>query len=193
MAVSGWKNTRGRNSPPRRATLSAIGPAAIVAPASAPRTAGGESQTCHHCPATEDSIAGTDSFRLSSGADSDPASFSQQVSTVDLQRIGTGNPRQRGISLRQRPTAGAQKQATIRGKQNRWRTRTRNQRACGSWSVTRPSVVRTSTALETARDPRGVVCHQSDPAHRCLAFLVSEARLGVGFQCLLESIDTALS
>src|SRR5216117_1602378 len=59
--------------------------------------------------ATEDSVAGTDSFRLSGGADSDPASFSQQAPTVDLQRTRAGNPRQRRISLHQRPTAAAQK------------------------------------------------------------------------------------
>src|ERR1700687_1114249 len=103
------ENSRGRNSPPRRATLSATGPAAALATTSAARTAGGESQTCHHCPAAEDSVAGTDSFRLSGGADSDPASLSQQAPTVHLQRTGGGNPRQRGISLRQRPTAAAQK------------------------------------------------------------------------------------
>jgi hypothetical protein len=39
------KNPRGRNSPPRRATLSAIGHAAALAPASPPRTSGRESQT----------------------------------------------------------------------------------------------------------------------------------------------------
>src|SRR5262249_44759361 len=76
---------------------------------SAARTAGGESQTCHHYQATEDSVAGTDSFRLSGGADSDPVSFSQQAPTVDLQRTGAGNPRQRGISLRPRASAAAQK------------------------------------------------------------------------------------
>jgi hypothetical protein len=52
----------------------------------------------HHCQAT-DSVAGTDSFCLSGGADSDPASFSQQAPTVDLQRTGVVNPRQRGIAL----------------------------------------------------------------------------------------------
>src|SRR5215467_1628334 len=102
------ENTRGRNSSPRRATLSAVGHAAALAPTSAPRTAGRESQTCHHGQATEDSLAGTDSFRLSGGTDSDPASFSQQAPTVDLQRTGTGDPRQRGISVRKRPTAAAQ-------------------------------------------------------------------------------------
>src|SRR5260370_36824017 len=92
----------------RSATLSATGSAAALAPTSAARTAGGESQTCHHGQATEDSVAGTDSFRLSGGADSDPASFSQQTPTVDLQRTGAGNPRQRGISLCPRPSAAAQ-------------------------------------------------------------------------------------
>src|SRR5262250_2688379 len=62
------ENARGRNTPPRRATLSATGPAAALAPTSAARTAGGESQTYHHCQATADSVAGTDSFRLSGGA-----------------------------------------------------------------------------------------------------------------------------
>src|SRR5690349_15558277 len=103
------ENSRSGDALASRATLSATGPAAALAPTSAARTAGGESQAWHHCQATEDSVAGTDSFRLSGGADSDPASFSQQAPTVDLQRTGAGNPRQRGISLRQRPTAAAQK------------------------------------------------------------------------------------
>src|SRR6201997_5641285 len=103
------ENSRSRNPPASRATLSAIGPAAALAPTSAARTAGGESQTCHHCQASANSVAGTDSFRLSGGADSDSPSFSQQAPTVDLQRTGARNPRQRGISLRQRPTAATQK------------------------------------------------------------------------------------
>lgn len=78
------KNPRSRNSPPRRATVSATGHAAALAPTSTARTAGGESQTCHHCQTPTDSVAGTDSFRISGGADSDPASFSQQAPTVDL-------------------------------------------------------------------------------------------------------------
>ena len=44
------ENFRGRNSPPRRATLLATGFAAALAPTSAARTAGGESQTCHSYP-----------------------------------------------------------------------------------------------------------------------------------------------
>src|SRR5215471_2417167 len=103
------ENSRGRNSPASRATLSATRHAATLAPTSAARTAGRESQTCHHGQATEDSVAGTDSFRLGGGADSDPASFSQQAPTVDVQRTGAGNPRQRGISLRPRASAAAQK------------------------------------------------------------------------------------
>src|SRR6201998_4035998 len=100
------ENSRGRTPPPRRATLSATGPAAALAPTSAARTAGGESQTCHHCQATTDSVAGTDSFRFGGGADSDPASFSQQTPVVDLQRTGARNPRQRRISLRQSANRG---------------------------------------------------------------------------------------
>jgi hypothetical protein len=42
------KNSRGRHSPPSRATLSATGHAATLAPASSARTADGESQACHH-------------------------------------------------------------------------------------------------------------------------------------------------
>src|SRR6201987_3622713 len=82
-----------------RATLSAAGHAAALAPTSATGTSGGESQTCHHCQASANSVAGTDSFRLSGGADSDSPSFSQQAPTMDLQWTGAGNPRQRGISL----------------------------------------------------------------------------------------------
>src|SRR5579864_352780 len=103
------ENSRGRSSPPRRATLSAAGSAAALAPSSTARTAGGESQTCHHRQASANSVAGTDSFCLSGGADSDSPSFSQQAPTVDLQRTGARNPRQRGISLRQWPTAATQK------------------------------------------------------------------------------------
>src|SRR5215472_270318 len=102
------ENTRGRNSSPRRATLSATGHAAALVPTSAPRTAGGESQTCHHCQATEDSVARTDSFRFGGGADSDSESFPHEAPTVDLQRTRAGNPRQRGISVRQGPTAATQ-------------------------------------------------------------------------------------
>src|SRR5262249_2972404 len=77
------ENSRGRNSPPRPATLSATGHAATLAPTSAVRTAGGESQTCHHCQAAEDSVAGTDSLGLGGGPDSDSPSFSQQAPTLD--------------------------------------------------------------------------------------------------------------
>jgi hypothetical protein len=38
-----------------------------------------------------------------------PHRFRSKRQTVDLQRTGAGNPRQRGISLRQRPTAATQK------------------------------------------------------------------------------------
>src|SRR5215472_9068480 len=113
------ENTRGRNSSPRRATLSATGHAAALAPTSVPRTTGGESQTCHHGQATEDSIAGTDSLCLSGGADSDPTSFSQQATAVDLQRTGAGDSRQRGISLHSRPTATAQETSHDSGLEQR--------------------------------------------------------------------------
>src|SRR2546425_7878832 len=59
----------------RRTTLPATGHAAVLAPASAPRAVGGESQACHHRQATADSLTGTDSLRLGGGADPDPASF----------------------------------------------------------------------------------------------------------------------
>jgi transposase len=62
----------------------------------------------HHCQVTADSLSGTDSFRIGGGTDSDSPSFSQQAPTVDLQRTGVGNPRQRGISLRRRASAAAQ-------------------------------------------------------------------------------------
>src|SRR6266478_2868102 len=53
----------------------ATGHAAVLAPASAPRAVGGESQACHHRQTTADSLTGTDSLRLGGGADPDPASF----------------------------------------------------------------------------------------------------------------------
>jgi hypothetical protein len=58
------ENSRGRNSPPRRATLSATGTAAALAPTSATRTAGRESRSCHHGQATASSVAVTDLFRI---------------------------------------------------------------------------------------------------------------------------------
>ncbi len=58
-----------------RTTLPATGHAAVLAPASAPRAVGGESQACHHRQTTADSLTGTDSLRLGGGADPDPASF----------------------------------------------------------------------------------------------------------------------
>jgi len=68
-----------------------------------------EPQTCHHCQATADSVAGADWLRLGGCADSDSSSFSQQAPTMDLQRTGPGNPRQWGISLCARASAAAQK------------------------------------------------------------------------------------
>ena len=102
------KNPCTRHSPPGRATLSAAGHAAALAPASALRTSARESQTHHHCQVTADSLSGTDSFRIGGGTDSDSPSFSQQAPAVELQRTGVGNPRQRGISLRRRASAAAQ-------------------------------------------------------------------------------------
>src|SRR6266576_1582181 len=102
------ENPRARHPPASRATLPAIGHAATLAATSAARTAGGESQTHHHCQAKTDSLPGTDSFCVSGSADSDSASFSQQAPAVDLQRTGVGNSRQRGIPLRKRPSATAQ-------------------------------------------------------------------------------------
>src|SRR5438445_3870912 len=82
------ENPRGWHPPASRATLPAIGHAAAPAATSAARTAGGKSQTYHHCQAQTDSVPGTDSFCVSGGADSDSASFSQQAPAVDLQRTG---------------------------------------------------------------------------------------------------------
>src|ERR1700733_4504091 len=48
--------SRGRPPSPRRATLSATGPAATPAPASPTRAAGGESQAYHHCQTAADSL-----------------------------------------------------------------------------------------------------------------------------------------
>src|SRR5438094_7673897 len=86
------EDPRARHPSPSRATLPAIGHAAALAATSAARTAGGESQTYHHCQAKTDSVPGTDSFCVSGGADSDPASFSQQAPAVDqnLQRERNG-------------------------------------------------------------------------------------------------------
>src|ERR1700724_1207030 len=99
------KTPAARPPPASRAALPAIGHAAALAATSAARTAGGESQTYHHCQAKTDSVPRTDSFCVSGGADSDAGSFSQEAPTVDLQRTGVGNSRQRGISLRKRPSA----------------------------------------------------------------------------------------
>jgi hypothetical protein len=66
-----------------------------------------ESQACHHRQAQTDSLPGTDSLGFGGGTDSDAPSFSQQAPTVDLQRIGARNPRQRGISLCSRASLGA--------------------------------------------------------------------------------------
>ena len=109
------KIPRGRRPPASRATLSATGHAAALAPASAARTAGGESQAYHHRQATADSVAGADSLRPGGGADPDSASFSHQAPAVGLQRTGVGNPHQRRTLLRQRPTATSKKQISIRG------------------------------------------------------------------------------
>jgi transposase len=46
---------------------------------------------------------------LCGGADPDPASFPHPATALDLQRTGVGNPRQRGIPLRARPSAAPQK------------------------------------------------------------------------------------
>src|SRR5438309_3050017 len=81
----------------------------ISAPASPARTAGGESQAYDHCQTAADSLLGTDSLCFGGGTDPDPASFPHQTTALDLQRTGAGNPRQRGIPLRPRPTAAPQK------------------------------------------------------------------------------------
>jgi hypothetical protein len=58
---------------------------------------------------TTDPLVGPDSLRLGGSSDSDATSFSQQATALDLQRTGFGNSRQRGIPLRARPAAAAQK------------------------------------------------------------------------------------
>src|SRR5215471_16642970 len=103
------EDSRSGDSPASRATLSATRHAATLAPTSAARTAGGESQTCHHRQTKKDSLPGADSLRFGGGTDSDSPSFSQQAPTVDVQRTRSRNPRQRGISLRARASAAAQK------------------------------------------------------------------------------------
>jgi hypothetical protein len=103
------QNSGSGNSPPSRATASAIGLAAAAAPASAKRTLGGKRQACHYRQVTTDPLVGPDSLRLGGSPHSDTASFSQQATALDLQRTGIGNPRQRGIPLRARPDAAAQK------------------------------------------------------------------------------------
>src|SRR5437016_5890247 len=103
------KDPGSRRPPARRATLPATRHAATLAPTSAARTASRESEASHHRQATEDSIARAHSLGLSGGSDPDPASFSHQAPAVGLQWTGVGNPRQRGIPLRPRPTAAPQK------------------------------------------------------------------------------------
>ena len=104
QSVAG-ENPRGRHPPASRATLSAIGHAAALAPTSAARTVGGESQTYHHGQAKADSVPGTDTLYIGGGADPNPASFPQQAPVVDLQWAGVGDSRQWGISLCKRPGA----------------------------------------------------------------------------------------
>jgi len=104
QSVAG-ENPRGRYPPASRATLSAIGNATALAPTSATRTVGGESQTYHHGQAKADSVPGTDTLCIGGGADPNPASLPQQAPVVDLQRAGIGDSRQWGISLCKRPGA----------------------------------------------------------------------------------------
>src|SRR5215467_3492754 len=107
QSVAG-EDTRSRNSPTGRTALSTTRHAAALAPTSTARTAGRESQTCHHGQAPTDSVPGTDSLGICGGVDSDSTSFSQQAPTVDLQRTGAGDSRQRGVLLRPRPSTAAQ-------------------------------------------------------------------------------------
>src|ERR1035441_3570881 len=103
------KNPGSRHSPPSRATLSAIGYIATLAPASPARTAGGEPPASDHRQTATDSLPGPDSFRFGGGPDPDPAPLPHQATALDLQRTGVGNPRQRRIPLRARPSAAPQK------------------------------------------------------------------------------------
>src|SRR6202011_2833460 len=102
--VAGQGQGRPRPSP-SRTTLPATGHAALLAPASAPRTVGGESQACHPRQTTADSLIGTDSLRFGGGADPDPASFPHEATALGVQRTCFGNPHQCGILLCQRRTA----------------------------------------------------------------------------------------
>src|SRR5207247_10070020 len=88
------QDQRSRRPSPRRTTLPATGHAAVLAPASAPRAVGGESQACHHRQTTADSLTGTDSLPLGGGADPDPAPFPHEATALGLQRTGFGNPYQ---------------------------------------------------------------------------------------------------
>ena len=63
------QNQGGRCPPASRATLSATGHAAALAPAIAARTVSGESKTFHHRQATTDSLTRADSLRPGGGAD----------------------------------------------------------------------------------------------------------------------------
>src|SRR5207245_10433214 len=103
------KTSRDRHTLPSRATITATGHAAALAPASPARVAGGETQAYDHHQTAADSLSGADSLRFGGGADPDPTSVSHQAPALDLQRTGVGNPRQRGIPLCQRPTAAHQK------------------------------------------------------------------------------------
>ena len=63
------------------------------------RTASGGRKHAITATAKTDFCPGTDSLGFGGGPDSNAPSFSQQAPTVDLERTGAGNPRQRGISL----------------------------------------------------------------------------------------------
>jgi transposase len=65
-------------------------------------------QACHHRPAAPDSLHGADSLGAGRGADADSPSFSHQATTLVVQRIGLGDPHQRGLPLCRRPTATLQ-------------------------------------------------------------------------------------
>src|SRR4029077_5510377 len=66
-------------------------------------------QAYDHRQTTADSFLGADPLRFGGGPDSDSAPLPHQATTLDLQRTGVRNSRQRGIPLRARASAAPQK------------------------------------------------------------------------------------
>jgi len=99
------QDCRTGSSPASRAALPATGCVGAFAARSATRSAGGEPETSGGEITASDSLSGSDSLRVVGGTARDAASFSHQATAVGLQRIRTGDSRQRRIPLCERAPA----------------------------------------------------------------------------------------